>query len=113
MRIRTLPLASRTGRITPGITDRISGCAASSVSSTSRKPSIMLCSILRRSLAVRSRILLPTLFAAQRNEAAGRRGTGFEPAAALPDHLQVLVAAFPYRNDEPAGILELIEQRLR
>jgi hypothetical protein len=56
MRTRTLPLASRTGRITPGITLRISGLALSNSSSTPRTPSMMLCSTFRRSLAVRRRI---------------------------------------------------------
>ena len=37
---------SRTGRITPGITDRISGFSISSRSSNPRTPSMMLCSIL-------------------------------------------------------------------
>jgi acetyl-CoA carboxylase biotin carboxyl carrier protein len=54
MRIFTGPLASRTGRITPGIIDRISG-HATSLSSTGRRSSRMLCSILSLPCAVLSR----------------------------------------------------------
>src|SRR5579884_685791 len=53
---RTAPLASRTGRITPGITDRISGLSASSRSKRSRRPSIMLCSTFSFPWAFRSRM---------------------------------------------------------
>ena len=52
----TLPLASRTGRITPGITERMAGFAASSSSRIPRTPSMMLCSTLSLSPAVRNRI---------------------------------------------------------
>ena len=55
-RIFTFPLASRTGRITPGITDRISGLADSSSSRIGRTPSMMLCSIFNRSLEARRRM---------------------------------------------------------
>src|SRR4051812_49174243 len=56
IRTFTGPLASRTGRITPGMTDRTSGLPARNRSRTSRTPSMMLCSTLSRSLAVRRRM---------------------------------------------------------
>src|SRR5579862_5311632 len=57
MRIWTLPLASRTGRITPGMMERISGLAPRSRSNTSRTPSMILCSILSLPWAARCRNL--------------------------------------------------------
>jgi len=59
--IRIFPRASRTGRITPGITDRISGFAASNRSSSSRTPSMMLCSIFSLFCAVRRRMPMARL----------------------------------------------------
>src|SRR5579859_6580820 len=53
-RTLTSPRASRTGRMTPGITERIDELFASSRSSIPRTPSMMLCSTLRRSLCWRS-----------------------------------------------------------
>src|ERR1035438_8737571 len=53
-RIFTFPFASRTGRITPGITDRISRLSRTKRSSTSRTPSIMLCSTLSLPCSLRS-----------------------------------------------------------
>src|SRR6266699_2541128 len=49
-----MPFASRTGRITPGMMDRISS-RATSRSSTGRRLSRMACSILSLPFAVRSR----------------------------------------------------------
>src|SRR5271165_139002 len=62
-RILTSPLASRTGRMTPGITDRMAGFCLSRRSSTSRTPSRMLCSTLSFPWTFRNRIthLLKTL----------------------------------------------------
>src|SRR5439155_16067628 len=53
-RIFTTPLASRTGRITPGMMERMSSLATRR-SSTGRRSSRMLCSIFSFPCAVRSR----------------------------------------------------------
>jgi hypothetical protein len=58
IRIAGVPFASRTGRITPGITDRTSALFRSSRSSTGRSPSMILCSIFNLPSAARSLIQL-------------------------------------------------------
>src|SRR5208283_3499043 len=102
-----------TGRITPGITERISGLAASSSSRMPRTPSMMLCSILSRSLAVRRRILSPAFSAAQRYEPAQRGHAGIDAPAILRDHPQLLVLALAHRNHQAPGIVQLLQQRSR
>src|SRR5579863_9436972 len=56
IRIWTSPLASRTGRITPGITERMAGLFSSKRSRTSRTPCRMACSTLSFPWTFRSRM---------------------------------------------------------